>query len=311
MSGAWVEALREGFRRNARPERAASMQAYMKSAMPFYGVATPEMRRVCRSVFAAHPLASFEAWQHGALGLWRQARLREERYAAIELTGYRFYRAFQTPDAMSMYEEMIVTGAWWDYVDAVAVHRVGPILLKYPEPMKAMMKAWSRSPDLWKRRTSIICQLSFKEKTDLRLLYGCIEPNLGDREFFIRKAIGWALRQVAWTDPKEIVRYVAEHGGELSGLSRREALKNIGSPLAPGSRSARLCLRCDGDRRPLRSLSCPAHGVTGILDLVPGALGWCVDRALRSHLHEDTLLDRPFPSSACALARRVWGRWHG
>ena len=100
------------------------------------------------------------------------------------------------------------------------------------------MRAWSEDKDMWKRRVSIICQVSFKKETDLKLLYANIEPNLADRNFFIRKAIGWALRSYAWTDPAEIVRYVREHEQVLSSLSRREALKNVpahrrGARLAP------------------------------------------------------------------------------
>jgi 3-methyladenine DNA glycosylase AlkD len=90
------------------------------------------------------------------------------------------------------------------------------------------MRRWSTDEDLWKRRVSIICQISFKKDTDLKLLYANIEPNLAERNFFIRKAIGWALRAYAWTDPKEVARYVAANESTLSGLSRREALKNIG-----------------------------------------------------------------------------------
>src|SRR5262245_43115980 len=89
------------------------------------------------------------------------------------------------------------------------------------------MLAWSRDRDMWKRRTSIICQLRFKAHTDLDLLAACIEPSLGSSEFFLRKAIGWALRQYAWTDPEWVVGYVAEHESALSPLSRREALKNV------------------------------------------------------------------------------------
>jgi 3-methyladenine DNA glycosylase AlkD len=92
------------------------------------------------------------------------------------------------------------------------------------------MRAWSKDKTLWKRRVSIICQISFKRDTDLKLLYSNIEPNLADRDFFIRKAIGWALRAYAWTDPKEVARYAREHKAQLSGLSRREALKNLASP---------------------------------------------------------------------------------
>jgi 3-methyladenine DNA glycosylase AlkD len=125
------------------------------------------------------------------LALWREAQFREERYAAIELTGARRYRAYQSPAILPLYEEMIVSGAWWDFVDAIAPHRIGGYLLRgYPVSIKPVMIAWSRSDDRWKRRSAIICQLGFKDATDLGLLYGCIEPNLDEREFFIRKAIG-------------------------------------------------------------------------------------------------------------------------
>jgi len=126
-----------------------------------------------------------------------------------------------------MYEEMIVTGAWWDYVDQIASDRIGPILFEHPSVMRLEMQAWSKSRNLWKRRASIICQLGFKQNTDLELLYSCIEPSLPSREFFLQKAIGWALRQYAWTNPSEIRRYVRTHTDQLSPLSRREAMKNI------------------------------------------------------------------------------------
>jgi 3-methyladenine DNA glycosylase AlkD len=89
------------------------------------------------------------------------------------------------------------------------------------------MRRWSRDPDLWKRRVSIICQLGRKDDTDLARLADCIEPNLEDGEFFIRKAIGWALRDLAWTNPAWVDSYVREHGERLSPLSRREAMKHI------------------------------------------------------------------------------------
>jgi 3-methyladenine DNA glycosylase AlkD len=159
--------------------------------------------------------------------LWRPARFREERYAAIALTGDRAYAPFQTLETLPLYEELIVTGAWWDYVDTVAGRRIGPLLARYPRPMARTLRTWSRVDNLWKRRTAIIAQLGFKRDTDLRLLYDCIEPNLDDTDFFIRKAIGWALRQHAWTDAAEVRRYVKANRNRLSGLSRREALKNI------------------------------------------------------------------------------------
>ena len=225
-------AVRSALRRVADPAKAAPMQAYAKSAMPYLGVTAVPIRRVCREVFADVDFPTAAAWRRAVLGLWRGARFREERYCAIELTGVRRFGRFQDLAALPMYEEMIVTGAWWDLVDGIAGHRLGTLLRRFPREMKREMRAWSRSDDLWKRRSAILCQLTFKKATDLDLLYATIEPSLGSREFFLRKAIGWALRQYAWTDAKEIRRYVRAHEGRLSGLSRREALKNAG----PGGR---------------------------------------------------------------------------
>lgn len=203
------------------------MQAYMKSAMPYHGVSTPERRKIIAEVFREIAFAHAREWEAEVRGLWRGAKFREERYAALTLTEHKSAQAFQTPAAMPLYEELIVSGAWWDYVDGLASHQVGGILREYPKEMKAMMRQWSKDADRWKRRTAIISQLGFKKETDLKLLYDCIEPSLDSKEFFLRKAIGWALRQYAWTDPKEIVRYVCENEKRLSGLSKREALKNI------------------------------------------------------------------------------------
>jgi 3-methyladenine DNA glycosylase AlkD len=210
----------------ANPRKAPGMQAYMKSAMPYYGINMPELRSTCKELFAEGAPATCSEWQAAVIDLWRGARFREERYAALELLALKSRADCRTPEVLPMLEEMITTGAWWDFVDGLA-HAVGELLRKEPKKLRPAMRSWSRDPNLWKRRVSIICQLSFKRDTDLELLYANIEPNLADREFFIRKAIGWALRQYAWTDPDEVVRYVRAHELLLSGLSRREAVKNI------------------------------------------------------------------------------------
>ena len=227
MTHPLVVTVREGLAKAADPAKAPQMQAYMKSAMPYRGVSSPELKSLCRDAFKAHPLDSFEEWQRVALELWRPATHREERYAAVMLTDARGYKAYRTFRAVPMFEEMIVTGAWWDFVDAIAGHQLGDILRAEPRRMKALMRRWSKDKDMWKRRTSILCQLGFKRDTDLDLLYACIEPSLSSKEFFLRKAIGWALRQYAWTDPKEVRRYVKANTDRLSGLSVREAMKNI------------------------------------------------------------------------------------
>ncbi len=206
-----IRLIREGLRERANPAKAPDMQRYMKSEMPFLGVQKPERAELAREVFPARPALDT------VLTLWREATYREERYMALALLERR------APEmaALPVYEELIVTGAWWDYVDAVATGPLGALL---PE-VGSTLRAWSVDPDMWKRRSSIIAQVKRRASTDFELLAECIEPNRGDREFFIRKAIGWALRAFAWVDPETVVAYCDTH--ELSGLSRREALKNV------------------------------------------------------------------------------------
>jgi 3-methyladenine DNA glycosylase AlkD len=226
-SSALQRTVREALLALAEPTRAPAMQAYMKSEMPYLGVSAPRIKAACRTAFAAYPFESAELWRADVLLLWRGAKHREERYAAVALSGHKKARAFQTLATLPMYEELIVSGAWWDYVDELAEHRIGPLLAAYPVPMRKKLLTWSRSPDIWKRRTSIICQMFFREATDQTLLFSCIEPSLSSKEFFLRKAIGWALRQLAKHDPAAVRRYVQEHAAELSPLSRREAMKHL------------------------------------------------------------------------------------
>jgi 3-methyladenine DNA glycosylase AlkD len=221
-----VTAVRSGLADLADPAKATGMQKYMKSSMPFLGVASPERRALGRALFAAHPLSDVERWRAAVLTLWREARYREERYLAVDLTGFRLYSGWQTPDELPLYEELIVTGAWWDYVDELAGNRVGALLRAHPARLTPVMRGWATDVDLWKRRTSIICQLGSKEATDTALLTFCVEANMADRDFFIRKAIGWALRQYARTAPDWVRDFVDTHP-ELSPLSTKEATKHL------------------------------------------------------------------------------------
>jgi 3-methyladenine DNA glycosylase AlkD len=229
MAASLAETLHDRLKEVADPARAPAMQAYMKSDMPYLGVSTAPMRQVCKSVFAGLAWPDSAAWRADVLTIWRGAEFREQRYAAIELTDVRAARAFRRIDALPMYEEMVVGGAWWDYVDAIATRRFWAILQNDRAPMKEWMLTWSRDGNMWKRRSAILCQVRAKAATDLDLLYACIAPSMDSNHFFLRKAIGWALREYAWTDPAEVRRYVAANEARLSPLSRREALKNIGA----------------------------------------------------------------------------------
>ena len=224
---ALIRDLRAALRERADPEKAPLIQAYLKSEMPCLGVQLPPLRAACRDVTSGRSFESFDIWRDTVLALWREAEYREERHAAIYLTGDRAYRSYQTMKILPMYREMIVTGAWWDLVDAVAVQRLVHLLRRSPAPMARQMRTWAHSRDLWKRRSAIICQIKQKADTDLDLLYDAIAPAIGEREFFLRKAIGWALREHAKTDPEEVIHYVRQHKDRLSPLSKREAVRNL------------------------------------------------------------------------------------
>jgi 3-methyladenine DNA glycosylase AlkD len=226
MTHPLIREVRAALKKAADPEKAPQMQAYMKSAMPFRGVTGPIQKGLWRQIFPAHPLTA-AGWRDVTLSLWREAAFREERYAAIALTDLARYKGFRDTSALPMLEQMIVTGAWWDLVDPLATHHLGDVLRTDRQGVSSLMRRWADDPDMWKRRAAILCQIRFKRDTDLDLLFACIEPNLSHTDFFIRKAIGWALRQYAWTDPKAVTRYVKANRDRLSGLSVREALKNI------------------------------------------------------------------------------------
>jgi 3-methyladenine DNA glycosylase AlkD len=237
-----LQALRERLAAAGDPSRAAGQQRYMKSALPYHGVTNPEVRAICKAVFATYPFDDPDRWRDDVARIWHSATHREERYTALDLAGQRAARPLQglprtargavgspvlARAALTLYEELVVTGAWWDLVDDIATHRIGA-LLEYHPFVADEMRAWSRSDDVWKRRSAILCQIGRRAETDTTLLLELIEPALNDPSFWLRKAIGWALRQAARLDPDWVRETVERLGPRLSPLSRREAMKHLG-----------------------------------------------------------------------------------
>lgn len=216
--------IRTALQERADPVRAAGIQAYMKSALPSLGVRVPEVRALVASAVSAAPFDSADQLRATALELWRSSTFREERYAAIDLTANRVVA--RDLAMLPVYEEMILNGAWWDFADGVA-GRICGLLQAHRPHMTAVLLAWSTDADFWVRRASITAQLKAKKATDSALLGRVIEANLADPEFFIRKAIGWALREYAKTDPDWVAAFVAQHASAISPLSRREALRRL------------------------------------------------------------------------------------
>lgn len=226
-----VEQIRSSLAAAGDRERAAGQQAYMKSAMPFHGVTSPELKRIVNPLLRAHAPADRAIWEGTVRELWDGATHREERYAALALAQHRSARGWQDPDVLDLHRHLTVTGAWWDLVDETATRLVGAVLLAHREAVTPVMDAWAVSEDLWLRRVAILSQLKHKAQTDTGLLERCVVTNLEDsrfgQEFFIRKAIGWALREHAKTDPEWVLALVWTHDAGLSNLSRREATKHL------------------------------------------------------------------------------------
>ncbi len=208
----------------ANPVKARPMAAYMKTDMPFYGVQKAGRVPILRKLTRNHSPASRIEYERAVLALWDLPH-REEKYLAI---GYaRAFDDFVTMESMPLYWRLVVEGAWWDFIDEVASKLVGSVLLRERPVAEPTVRGWIPDDDMWLRRTSIICQLGHKSDTDAALLDDACTANLPDTEFFIRKAIGWALRQYARFNEEWVRGYVDRHRDELSGLSFREATKNL------------------------------------------------------------------------------------
>jgi 3-methyladenine DNA glycosylase AlkD len=228
---ALIDALRSRFVAHADPSRAAPMQAYMKSALPCYGIKAPLRRRLTAGLVRTLPLPDTAALTDAMRTLWRQARFREERYAAMELARVGPHRKLLDVSMLPLYEEMIASGAWWDYCDDISAGAVAPLLQQHPRSVKPLLRRWARGDNLWLRRAAFLCQRGLKHDFDAVLFYDTLLPSIGAGafadEFFIRKGIGWALRSRSYAAPDEVMAFLRVYGPQLSPLTNREAMKVI------------------------------------------------------------------------------------
>lgn len=228
----YVGAVRAALAGAGDPERAAQQQAYMKSELPYVGLGAPALKALLRPLLVEHRFVDRAQWEAAVLELWEDATHREEWYAAIALLRDRAYRDWLDPDLLPLLQHLVRTGAWWDVVDEIASHLVGQVLLDHRGAATPTMDAWAVDEEsMWVRRTAMLAQLRHGADTDTDLLERVLVANLDDtaygREFFVRKALGWALRQHARTDAAWVRTFVETHADRLSGLSRREALKHL------------------------------------------------------------------------------------
>jgi 3-methyladenine DNA glycosylase AlkD len=216
----YVVALTEFFAPHADPVAAVPMKAYMRGQFEYLGIKSEPLGELSKQFYAAHGLPPLADLETILADLWALPE-REYQYFGIGLLR-RFGRQLP-PDFTGVLETLITTKSWWDTVDSIAGEIVGSHFKFHPEVRDSTLGSWRKSENFWLRRTCILFQLGYKQDTDFPLLCEIIRENLGSQEFFINKAIGWALRQYTRIDPEGVRKFVAET--PLSPLSAREALK--------------------------------------------------------------------------------------
>ena len=207
----------------ADPERVAPMRAYMRDKFPFLGVPAPGQKAAWRAATGDLPRALPEATVVAAAEeLWRRPE-REHQYAGCHLVNRHAATAGATPALLATVEHLLTTKPWWDTVDALATHAVGDLMRRHPE-LRADMDRWLHGDHLWLARSALLHMNRWKAATDRDWLFAACLARATDTDFFLRKAIGWALREQSKTDEAAVVAFVRDHEDQLSGLSRREAL---------------------------------------------------------------------------------------
>ncbi len=216
--------LRETLSAHANPAKAREMAAYLKDRFSCFGIMNEPRKALCKPFQEAMKQEPWPVFVALARECWAQPE-REFHYFAMEmlLSAKRKWDA----GAIDLFEWMIVHQSWWDSVDAIASNMVGPYFLKWPAEMQEKVNGWNATDNMWLVRTSIIFQLKHRDAADFELLKQMIAPHTGSSEFFIQKAIGWALRQYARTDAEAVIDYVAST--PMANLSKREAMKHLGN----------------------------------------------------------------------------------
>ena len=219
----FITELENTFAANAKAENALPMSKYMKDLFPFYGIKTDERRAILKSVCKKHQAeidsnARTIAWE---LFLKKE---RELQYCGIEIIMKSLKNNYIIEDIVWI-EKLLITNSWWDSVDTISKYILGSYLKQFPTEIATVVQRFSNAENIWLNRSVILFQLGYKSTTDFNLLQSLCLKHSHSNEFFIRKAIGWALREYAKTDPDAVRKFVLQ--SNIKPLSKKEALKNI------------------------------------------------------------------------------------
>ena len=219
----FIHDLEKGYTENASPENAVAMEKYMKNHFTFYGLKTEVRRKIHKECLDNNKQEIKENARHLALELYSKDQ-REYHYSAIEILMKEFKKNLQLED-IGLIEHLLVTHSWWDSVDTISKYLLGGYLQQFPQERDTVLAGFSGSENMWLNRSAILFQLGYKKETDAELLFSTCKKHRHSKEFFIQKAIGWALREYAKTNPEAVKNFVKN--ANLKPLSNREALKNL------------------------------------------------------------------------------------
>ena len=219
----FIESLETAFLENGNPENGVAMAKYMRNHFSFFGIKTDNRRLIFKTLCNENSKEIAENPRAIALELYSKTQ-RELHYCAIEIL-VKQLKGYYKKEDIQLIEKFIVTNSWWDSVDTIAKYILGEYLLEFPLETENVIERFSNSENMWLNRSAILYQLGYKQKTNFDLLQSECEKHKNSNEFFIQKAIGWALREYAKTNPQAVKHYVTNTN--LKPLSRKEALKNI------------------------------------------------------------------------------------
>ena len=218
-----VEKIRESLKAVGEPAKAREMQRYMKTTQKFYGVQAAARKNIFRITAKAFPVTSRTDYEAVIFELWR-GEFREDMYQALEVA-IRF-REFHDLKSFPIYEKLVYTSPNWDTLDWIAGRLVSPLVVENRQ-LESILKHWMIEDNFWVRRASLLAHLHHRSNTNTALLSKTILKLAPDKEFFVRKAIGWILRDYSYANPKWVKKFIEENQDVLSGLSKREALRHI------------------------------------------------------------------------------------
>lgn len=223
MKHAFIQEIVNQFAAQVDPLLKPRQEAYMRNQFPFCGINQTKRLAIQKQLFKQYPIQTMHELEVIVKQLWN-LKLREYRYTAMDLL--QKYAKLWKPETLHLFQWCIETDSWWDTLDDLAANCVGTLCMRYPE-LTALMDQWIHDENMWLRRAAILYQLKHKKHTDVQKLFSYCVARMHEKDFFIRKAIGWVLREYAKTDPHAVIAFVTKHQATLSPLSKREALRRV------------------------------------------------------------------------------------